>query len=194
MEIEILKKIYSLNEGSKILRSMQRDLDKLQLDLAFEDNMRLTALGNKYGVTVSKDAHVLFEVDLTKDRKNEQDNATSQAASNKKFSPYSGIMEIVLDSFHRANYLITADCISAENPKLIRKNLKFIFDNPDDLITLIILAGTTSSVSVDVIRENDPSVEIYKILGITSIPDDLFGDSVCSRCPVQKWGNSDDDN
>jgi hypothetical protein len=194
MKIETLKNIYSLNEGSKILRLMQRELDNLQLDLAFEDNMRLTALGNKYGVTVSKNAHVLFEVDLTKDRKHKQHDATSKAAVNKKFSPYSGTMEIVLESFHKANYLITADCISAENPKLMRKNLKFIFDNPDDLITLIILAGATSSVSVNVIREKDPSVEIYKILGITSIPNDLFDDSVCSRCPVQKRSNNDDDN
>lgn len=194
MEIDILNKIYSLNEGNKILRSMQRELDNLQLDLAFEDDTSLTALGNKYGVAVSKDAHVLFEVDLTKDQKHKQHDATSKAAVNKKFSPYSGTMEIVLESFHKANYLITADCISAANPKLIRKGLKFSFDNSDDLIALIILAGTTSSVSVNVVREDDSSVEIYKILGIINLPVDLFDGSICSRCPAQKWNNIDDDN
>jgi len=159
------KKVFSLDECHKTLRAIKKDISSGQLNLDLSNDSLVTSgLGAKYGVEVTQNGHASFEVDLVEDRKSPSDNLQT-----KEFIPFKGIMGITLQSFHSSNYLITADCLSADNPKLRKKGLKFSFADHNDLIALISLAKEKMAVSVNVEREKDPGIELYRILNSQSL-------------------------
>ena len=179
------KKVYSLSESRNTLNSISKDLMNMQMPLAFEEEQLLSDIRNKYGVECDSNAHITIEIDLAKDQLELKKTLSVVDSSNKKFIDYTGRMTIILTSFHTSNYLIMADCIVADEPKLERKNIKFSFLNRDDILVLIGLSNELGSVTVNVKSINDPAVIIYQIQNIVDVPDDLFDSSICNRCPIQ---------
>jgi len=159
------------------------DLLNMQMPLVFEEDQLLSNIRNKYGVECDSNAHITIEIDLAKDQR--ELKKPLSISGNKKFIDYSGRMTIILASFHTSNYLITADCIAADESKLERKNLKFSFLNRDDLLVLIGLSNELGSVTINVKWINDPVVEIYQIQNVVDVPDNLFDRNICNRCPIQ---------